>query len=69
MTKSDDRITELEIQLSHQTKVIEDLSDEVARQNKQIAKLTRRVELLIENAAEAESGGGVILADQKPPHW
>lgn len=64
------RITELEIQVSHQGRTIEDLSEIVAKQADEIARLNRRVGLLLERAAEAETGaGGVIIADQKPPHW
>lgn len=70
MANANDRITELEIQLSHQTQVIDDLSDMVAKQGDQLDRLARRVSLLLENAADAQAGaGGVILADQKPPHW
>lgn len=70
MAHADDRVTELEIQLAHQTQVIDDLSDMVAKQGDQLERLTRRVALLLENAAEAQAGaGGVVLADQKPPHW
>lgn len=70
MAQNSDRITELEIQISHQTQVIDDLSEMVAKQGDQLARLTRKVTLLLENAAEAQAGaGGVILADQKPPHW
>ena len=43
----------------------------VARQDREIATLTRRVEMLMHREAEreAELGGTVPLADQKPPHW
>lgn len=68
---STDRITELEIQLTHQAAAIEDLSELVRRQGDTIALLHKRLGLLLERAAEAElSGGGTVpLADQRPPHW
>ncbi len=69
MSQTDARITELEIQMSHQTQVIDDLSDIVARQDIELAKLARKMTLLLENAADSQSSGGVVLADQKPPHW
>lgn len=70
MTSENARLTELEIQISHQTTVIEDLSEMVARQDKELQRLERKVRLLLERAAEDEAGaGGVVLADQKPPHW
>jgi len=70
MSQTDARITELEIQVSHQTQTIDELSDMVAKQGDEIARLTRKVAVLLENAADAQAGaGGVVLADQKPPHW
>lgn len=66
-----DRITELEEQVAHLTRVVEDLSDVVARQDRVLETLTRRLQMLMERAAEQEleMGGTVPLADQKPPHW
>lgn len=61
----------LEEQIAHLTRTVEDLSDVVARQQREIDGLTRRLALLIEREAEREyDGGGTIpLADQKPPHY
>ena len=66
-----DRITRLEEQVAHLTRVAEDLSDVIARQETEITRLTRRIAMLMEREAERESleGGTVPLADQKPPHW
>ena len=66
-----DRITRLEEQVAHLTRVAEDLSDVVARQETEITRLTRRIAMLMERDAERESleGGTVPLANQKPPHW
>ncbi len=68
---STDRITDLEIQLAHQAAAIEDLSDVVRIQGDDIARLRRRLALLLERAAETElaEGGTVPLADRRPPHW
>jgi SlyX protein len=62
---------ELQVMLAHLTRQVEELSDVVARQDREIATLTRRVEMLMHREAEreAELGGTVPLADQKPPHW
>jgi len=62
---------ELEEQIAHLSRTIEDLSDIVARQEKEIVQNTRRLAMLMERAAEKElsEGGTVPLADQKPPHW
>ncbi|THD83820.1 SlyX family protein [Aliigemmobacter aestuarii] len=60
-----------EEQIAHLTRTVEDLSEVVARQGREIEVLTRRVAMLLEREAEREvMGGGTIpLADQKPPHW
>lgn len=63
--------THLEEMLAHLSRQVEDLSDVIARQDREIAVLTRRVEMLMNREAEREldQGGSVPLADQKPPHW
>ena len=63
--------TALEEQIAHLNRIVDDLSDVIARQEKELALLTRRVQLLMEREAEREmdAGGGIPLADQKPPHW
>ena len=56
--------------IAHLTRMVEDLSDVVVRQGREIDRLSRRVGLLMEREAEREAEGGTIpLADQKPPHW
>lgn len=62
--------TALEEQIAHLTRTVEDLSDVVARQERQIAQLQARVGMLLEREAEREADGGTVpLADQRPPHW
>jgi len=59
-----------EEQIAHLIRAVEDLSDVVARQAREIDRLSRRVGLLMEREAEREaSGSSIPLADQKPPHW
>lgn len=57
--------------LSHLIRTVDELSEIIARQEAEIAMLTRRVQLLMEREAERESdiGGQVMLSDEKPPHW
>lgn len=61
----------MEEAIAHLTRIVDDLSEVVARQDAEIAVLTRRVEALMRAAAEREldAGGTVPLADQRPPHW
>lgn len=62
---------EIEALLAHLQKELDDMSDVIARQDGEITRLTRQVALLMNREAEreAETGGTVPLADQKPPHW
>jgi len=68
---TDDPMTQLEEATAHLTRVVEELSDVVAHQEREITLLTNRVRMLMEREAEREldAGGTVPLADQKPPHW
>ena len=61
----------LEEQIAHLTRVVEELSDVVARQQKDLDMATRRVGMLMEREAsrEVDAGGTIPLADQRPPHW
>ncbi len=61
----------LEEQIAHLLRTVEDLSDMVARQDAEIATLTRRVHMLMEREAsrEAEGSGGVVVGDERPPHY
>ena len=66
----DERILRLEEAVAHLGRVVEDLSEVVARQEREILRLSRRVGLLMEREAEREAEGGTIpLDDQRPPHW
>lgn len=66
-----DRVTLLEEQIAHLTRVVEDLSDVIARQDKEMDTLKRRTQMLMEREAEREldASGSIPLANQKPPHW
>jgi len=63
--------THLEETIAHLTRTVDELSDVMARQESEIAVLTRRVAMLMQRSAETEldAGGSVPLADQRPPHW
>ena len=59
----------LEERIAHLIRAQEDLSDVVARQQAEIDRLTRRVEMLMLREAEREADGGTSDPNQKPPHW
>ncbi len=64
-------ITHLEDQLAHLTKTVEEMSDVIARQERELALMTNRVRLLMEREAERsqDAGGHVVLGDERPPHY
>ena len=61
----------LEEQMAHLIRTVDDLSDVVARQETEIATLTRRVHMLMQREGERDSSGGgaVVLGDERPPHY
>lgn len=65
-----DKITRIEERLTHLTRTVDELSEVVAGQARQIARLEARIALLMEREAEREAEAGAApLADQRPPHW
>jgi SlyX protein len=68
-----DRVEALEERVAHLLRAVDELSDIVAAQSREIDRLTRLAALLAEREAEREAagdgGGAIPLADQRPPHW
>ena len=66
-----DTIDKLEEQISHLMRTVDDLSDVVARQEGEIATLLRRVDMLMrrEGERDAQQSGGVVVGDERPPHY
>lgn len=71
MRGMDSRIDALEEQIAHLIRTVEDLSDIVARQERDLALVTRRAQMLMAREAEreAQGGGGVVVGDERPPHY
>lgn len=63
--------TELEERIAHLERLTEELSDIVADQAREIAMLKTRASYLLEREAEreAENSGGVVIGDERPPHY
>jgi SlyX protein len=65
-----DRLDAVEEKMAHLIRAVEDLSDVVTRQGKELDRLARLVGLLAEREAEREAaGGGAPEANVRPPHW
>lgn len=60
-----DRIAELESRIAFQEEAIDKLSDIVARQETDLERLTRMIQIL---NSEIKSGG-IEDSDQPPPHY
>ncbi|ETX30118.1 SlyX family protein [Roseivivax isoporae] len=62
---------DLEERLAHLIRQVDDLSDVVARQDTEIARLTARVARLMQREAEreADGSGGHVYGDERPPHY
>ena len=60
----------LEETVAHLTRVVDDLSDVVARQDVELQRLTKLLAMLVDREKDREQGdGGVILGDERPPHY
>lgn len=65
-----DRTEALEERVAHLLRAVDDLSDMVAAQRKELDRLNRLVGLLVEREAEREAmAGEAPAANVPPPHW
>jgi SlyX protein len=64
-------IEKLQETIAHLTQVTEDMSDVIARQDQELRDLTAKVTLLIEQEIDrmTASDGGVIVGNERPPHY
>lgn len=64
-------MTQTEETLAHLIRTVDDLSDLVAEQRREIDMLNARVAMLMHREAEreAEGSGGIVLGDERPPHY
>ena len=62
---------EIEERLAYLEKLVDELNEVVAGQSKEIERMTKLVAMLMEREAarEADGGGGVVLGDERPPHY
>ena len=62
------RLAENETKISYLIKDIDDLSDIVTKQGRELEKLTKQVNFLMQKEIERDDLNGIVLGD-KPPHW
>ena len=66
----DDPVARLEEKVAHLIRVTDELSEVIARQHREIDRLTRRVAMLMEREAGREAEGLFQApANEKPPHY
>ena len=65
-----ERLDAMEERMAHLIRAVDDLSDVVTAQTREIDTLKRRVQMLMEREAEREAAGlGSAEANVPPPHW
>ena len=62
------RLAETETKISYLMKYIDDLSEIVTKQGRELEKLTKQVSFLMQKENERDDLSGIVLGD-KPPHW
>ncbi len=68
---NEDHKTSVETRIAHLERMVDDLSDVIARQDSELRLVMRKLQVLAEREAEREASGasGVMLGNEKPPHW
>ncbi len=63
--------TAIEERIAHLEREVADLSAVAADQDAELRRLAATLDRLARREAEraAEEGGGVVLGDERPPHW
>ncbi|AHI05810.1 SlyX protein [Bdellovibrio bacteriovorus W] len=70
-TNTDERLINLEIKITQQDHIIEELNEVIIEQQKRIEDLELKTTALIEKFKElmTDPGDGDILPHEKPPHY
>lgn len=63
--------TEIEERLAYLERLADELNDVVAQQSLEMDRLKAQVRRLMEREAarEAEGTGGIVVGDERPPHY
>jgi SlyX protein len=62
---------ELEERIAHLERMVEELSDVVVTQGRELDRMGRVVEALRQKAVQDSQAqdGGIVMADERPPHY
>lgn len=63
------RLEALESRIAHQDQTIQDLSQELFAQQRQLEQLQRHTRLLAQRLEEARHGVADAATDERPPHY
>lgn len=55
--------------IAYLEKTVDELNDVVARQDAEVRRLEKQVTFLLEREALRETEGGVVIGDERPPHY
>ena len=64
-----DRLDSIETHMAHLAKTVDDLNEVVSRQADDIDRLRKTVGMLVDRVRDIEPEGGIILGDERPPHY
>ncbi len=64
-----DRITALEERVAHLLRATDELSEVVARQNREIERLTKQIRFLLEREAQRDDAVMGEVPVDRPPHY
>lgn len=67
--ESEERIARLEEHVAHQAHTIEELSDQLSEQWKQVSNLQNKYEQLVQRLLAFEEQSHDAPADTRPPHY
>lgn len=64
-------MSKLEEMVAHLQRSVEEMSDVIAAQGREVDVLNRRVAMLMQREAErqTEGEGGIVVGDERPPHY
>lgn len=65
----EERLEALETRIAHQDQTIQDLSQELFAQQKQVEQLQRHTRMLAQRLEEARHGVADAVGDERPPHY